>query len=82
MPALGQLKRDRFSSSDWDRLRAVENYNNYHLVPIVAVFLTLSYVALGLRLWTRGRMKHILGWDDLSMAIAQVLSGIVLLSCC
>jgi len=72
MPTLARLKRDGFTLGDWDRMKSPDIYKNYEIVPIVAVFLTLSYFSLGLRLWTRGQIKHILGWDDVMIVIAQV----------
>jgi hypothetical protein len=66
------LNRDGFRLEDWDRVKSTERYKNYELVPVAAVFLALSYFSLGLRLWTRSKIKHILGLDDVLMGIAQV----------
>lgn len=50
-----------------------EAFRNLTLLPVIVVSLVLSYVAVGLRLWTRGYMKKILGWDDFCIVIAQVM---------
>jgi hypothetical protein len=52
--------------------RSSENLYYGQLTPIITTLLVLSYVALGLRLWTRTRVLKILGWDDYMMMLCIV----------
>lgn len=43
---------------------------SYGFVPLSAVFTTLSTFSLALRLYTKGRIIRLLGWDDAAITLA------------
>lgn len=49
-----------------------KQFHNKGLLPVVIVFLILSYVSVALRLWTRAHFLKRLGWDDYLIIVAVV----------
>ena len=45
---------------------------HYGFIPIVIIFLSLPYSAVGLRIWTRAHFVKIVGWDDWFILISVV----------
>jgi hypothetical protein len=49
-----------------------QSFCTYSLLPIVCVFLGLSYISVIARLVTRWRVLKQLGWDDAAIVVALV----------
>ncbi|KAI2732133.1 hypothetical protein CBS147332_1272 [Penicillium roqueforti] len=65
------------SSSKYPSSFLAENRRQLAIIGIVVVT-TLSLLVVLIRLYARGHLIHELGWDDLTIAVAQLVSWIVL----
>ncbi|KAI9836483.1 MAG: hypothetical protein M1837_003389 [Sclerophora amabilis] len=44
------------------------------LITVNSVFVALMLIAVGVRVWTKSRITHSLGWDDYTCVIAGIIS--------
>jgi hypothetical protein len=56
-------------------IESVPRSHSTSILTVCAVFFGLAWIAVVLRLWTRGRIVRAVGWDDGWMLIS-IVSGI------
>jgi hypothetical protein len=49
-----------------------KGYRDHPFLPIIIMFLTLCYVIVAMRIYTRAHLVKIVGWDDWFVIVALV----------